>query len=344
MPEASDAIRRSRTPAARTAANWARAFARLAARQAAAEAFGAPGYAWTLSRPAAEGFAASPRDYRPTDADLGRSIAAGRFVIAGAVLDVGAAGDPWNRPSPTRRFAVDLHRFDWLPSLMGSGERAPREALRLILGWAETFGRWNAFSWSLEVLPRRVFHMACFGRRIGASASEADRRLLADLTARQARHLLRLPTDRAHAAEHAAAVAVAGAALDGAAGQRLMRAGLARLRKALPKTVLTDGCHASRNPEAGLELLFDLLTLDDALLQRGQAAPDELPRAIDRLTQALRTLTQPDGRLAAFQGGEPSTPARVAAARAHDETGSPAGSDRLPNGGYERMDGQLMHT
>src|SRR5690606_18464438 len=109
-------------------------------------------------------------------------------------------------------------------------------------------------------------------------------------------------------------------------------------------TVLADGCHASRNPEAGLELLFDLLTLDDALLQIGREAPAELGRAVDRLTAALRALTLPDGRLGVFQGGEASNPARIAAARAHDETGAPAGADRLANGGYERLDGQLMHV
>ena len=37
--------------------------------------------------------------------------------------------------------------------------------------------------------------------------------------------------------------------------------------------------------------------------------------AINRLTQGLRLLTLPDGRLAGFQGGGPSSAARVAAAR-----------------------------
>ena len=322
---------------------WLAAAARLSARQLGAEVFGAPGYVWTLSMPRAEGFAAAPRDFRPADPNVGRSTATGRFIIAGSVLDVGSSGDPWDRPCPTRRFAVELHRFVWLPDLMASGERGPREALRLIFGWAEVFGRWNAFSWGRECLPRRVYNLACAARRIAASASEADRERLADLLARQARHLARLPRNAGDEAEHACAIAVAGAALAGRAGERLLSAGLSRLRRALPRTVLTDGCHASRSPEAGMELLFDLLTLDDALLQLGREAPQELGRAIDRLTAALRTLTLPDGRLAAFQGGESGSPARVAAVRAHDETGAPAGAERLTSGGYERIDGQLLH-
>ena len=322
---------------------WLRAGARLTVRQLAAEVFGAPGYGWTLSLPKADGFACSPRDFRPADPAVGRSAASGRYVIAGSVVDVGSTGDIWDRPCPSRRFAVELHRFVWLPDLMATGDRAPRDALKLILAWAEIFGRWNAFSWGREVLPRRIFNMACFGRRIAASASESDRRQLADLLARQARQLSRLSRDHAHAAEEATALAVAGAALSGPAGSALLSKGLGRLKRALPRTVLADGCHASRNPEAGLDLLFDLLTLDDALLQIGHEAPPELGRAIDRLTAGLRTLTLPDGRLAVFQGGEASSPARVAAARAHDDTGAPAGAERLTAGGYERLDGQMMH-
>jgi len=321
---------------------WLGAMGRLASRQASAELFGAPGYSWTLSRPRAESFACSPRDFRPTDPAVGRSTAAGRFVIAGSVVDVGSSGDIWDRPCPSRRFAVDLHRFSWLPNLMAADDRAPREALRLTLAWAEIFGKWNAFSWSRETLPRRVINLACWGRRIGASSSEADRARLADLLARQARHLARL-RGGATGAEMACAQTLAGAALAGNAGHAILNKGLGRLRRTLPRTVLSDGCHASRSPEAGMELLFDLLSVDDALLQIGREAPPELGRAIDRLTAGLRTLTLPDGRLAAFQGGEMLTPARVAAARAHDDTGTPAGADRLTAGGYERLNGQMMH-
>ncbi|MDB5424771.1 MAG: hypothetical protein JWQ29_2187, partial [Phenylobacterium sp.] len=112
---------------------------------------------------------------------------------------------------------------------------------------------------------------------------------------------------------------LAGAALSGKAGDRLLARALSRLVQTLPATVSPDGGHASRSPQAALELLFDLLTLDDALVQRGMAAPDEVMRALDRLTAAVRFFTLADGRLAAFQGGEELSPAYIAAARAQDE-------------------------
>ena len=87
----------------------------------------------------------------------------------------------------------------------------------------------------------------------------------------------------------------------------------------MPDAVLADGVHASRSPLATLELLFDLLTLDDALTQLGRPPPAELSRAIDRLTGAVRFFTLPDGALATLQGGADVAAPRIAAALAHDD-------------------------
>lgn len=322
---------------------WLRAAGRLAGRQAAIESFGAPGYGLTLAYPRTEGFAAQPRDYRPIDAAVGRAALGGRFVYAGALMEAPPPADPFGRPSPSRNFAVELHRFSWMPHLVATGEQGAHEALRLALTWRAIFGRWSPFAWSRETLPRRVYNLACAGRKLAAAATAEQAQVLADLLARQARHLLRLPDCRAWAAEHTTAAAIAGAALAGQAGDRLMARALPRLRRALEKSVLPDGCHASRSPEAAMELLFDLLTLDDALLQRGQASPVEVSRAIDRLTQALRLFTLGDGRLACFQGGEAVSSGRVAAARAHDDAdGLVPGA--LPDGHYQRLQGQMLQV
>ncbi len=322
---------------------WLQAAGRIAARQGMIEGFGAPGYGLTLAWPRTEGFAAAPRDHRPVDAAIGRAILSGRFVFAGALLDAPTPQDPWQRPSPSRAFAVELHRFAWLPHLLALGDPGIQEALRLTLAWRHVFGSWSPFAWGRETLPRRVYNLACASRRLVAVGDEAQAVALADLLARQARHLLRLPDDPAWAAEHTAAGAIAGTALAGKAGEKLLARAMPRLRRALERTVAPDGSHASRNPEAAMELLLDLLTLDDALLQRGEAAPVELTRAVDRLTQALRLLTLGDGRLACFQGGEASTVVRVSAARAHDDVEGETPAS-LPDGRYQRLQGGLLQV
>jgi uncharacterized heparinase superfamily protein len=291
--------------------------------------------------PRSDGFAVAPRDFRPADPAMGRAVLNGAFLLGGASLAVGVPGDLWDRACPTRAFAEALHRFDWLPHLLAAGPDGAGEALRLVLAWRRVFGRWNAFSWAPEVMARRVFNLACAGPALTARASEAEAGLIAADLARQANDLL-APSSLAHAVERTVAAAVAGAALRGPGGRRLLNRALPRLSRTLPLTVGADGGHASRRPDLALELLFDLQTLDEAMVQRGFAAPEAVQRALDRLAGAVRFFTLADGGLAAFQGARAASPAYVAAARAQDE----AGGRELPPelGGFQRMDARGLQV
>ncbi|MEQ7156624.1 heparinase II/III family protein [Brevundimonas aurifodinae] len=321
---------------------WPAIAGRLVTRQMWIELYGLPGYAQTLAAGKAVAFAASPRDFRPVEGALGKAILSGKFHLAGTHMEVEAGGDPWNRPSPSKPFATDLHAFAWLPSLMLNDERGAREALRLTLIWAETFTRWSPFAWDPQILARRTFNIACAARRMGAVATDGERFRLADVLGRQARQLLRPPGGLAGQAERLVAAAVAGAVLAGTPGQRLRRAALGRLPGALRVTVFGDGGHASRGAEAGLELLLDLLTLNEALAQLSEPVPEAMAGAIMRLTTALRLQTLPDGRLAAFQGGGPSSPSRVAAARDHDDHADAPGGASGSVGGMVRIRSPLL--
>ena len=295
-----------------------------------------------LASPKPEGLAATPKDLRPVDPEAGRRILAGGFVFGGETLTTGPRGDPWDRPSPSPRFAAALHGFGWLKDLTAHGDPGAWEALRLALAWRRLFGRWNRFSWAPEIVERRVFNLACAVRPLSAPASDAEADQIAGDLARQGRYLLALDEGPARAAERAAAAAVAGAALGGVAGEGLLDRALARLARALPQTVQPDGGHASRSPQAALELYFDLSALDEVLTQRGAAAPEELMRALDRLAGAVRFFTLGDGRLAAFQGGEALSPAYVAAARAQDE----AAPRQVPGtrNGYHRLEARSLQV
>ena len=295
-----------------------------------------PLHAALLARPRATGLGARPRDLRPPRAGLGRAVLEGRFPLAGQALEPGPGGDPWASPSPGRRFAVALHRFEWLPSLLAEGDAGAREGLRLVLGWRRLFDRPSAFAWGAEVVERRVFNLACALGPMAAEASEREAAALAQSLARQGRHLLGVPGRRARRAERLAAAATAGAALAGEAGARLLARASRGLDRALDTAVLADGGLRTRSPEQAMELLFDLMTFDDALVQRGRAAPDGVARALDRLGGAVRLFALPDGRLASFHGGGSAEPERVAAALAYDETaGRPY--DHAPHSGYHRL-------
>jgi uncharacterized heparinase superfamily protein len=289
-----------------------------------------------IAGPRPSGLVVQPCDLRPASAANGERLLVGVFSFGAETLDVGAGGDPWTRASPSRRFAARLHGFEWLRDLMAAGEAGRCEALRLWSGWRRGFGRYNHFAWSGEALERRVFNLTCAAPALLSLASASEGAALLDSLARQARHLAGDAADPARAAERAAVAALAGAALAGRAGERLLLGSLARLAHAAPNAVLRDGVHASRSPERGLELLFDLLALDDALSQRGQPAPLDVARSIDRLTAAVRFFAAASGGLPAFHGGEPGERERIAGALALDESAAGPGKS-APYGRFQRL-------
>ena len=323
------------------AQNAAVALSRLVIRRIGSEWRATPFYSYGLNRPKPSGLSASPKDFRPIDAEIGRQILLGRMTLAGVTMEIGVGGDPWDAPSPSRGFAVELHRFAWMPSLLAQGEAGADEALRLALDWERMFAPVSPFVWSAAVVERRVFNLVCAIRRLTERASDVEAGKLTAALARQARHLLKLDGGPLRRAERAAVAAVVGAALTGKAGAALTANATPKLIGALAAAVLPDGGLKSRSPEQALELLFDLLTLDDALLQRSREAPQAVAHSIDRLTGAMRFFTLGDGRLAAFQGGEAAGPRRIASALAHDDGEGPAPA-YLPHSGYHRLSGRNL--
>jgi uncharacterized heparinase superfamily protein len=291
-----------------------------------------------LGWPRPDGLAIRPRDLRPGDPTRGARLLAGEFTLAGDTLQVAPGGDPWRQAAPSRSFAASLHGFAWMPDLLTQGEPGAREALRLWLEWRRVFGQGNAFAWTGLALERRVFNLACAAATLAPLVSEAEGVAYVDSLARQARHLLGDPGDPGRAAERAAAAALVGAGLAGQAGEALLAQALPRLARRLADAVLPDGTHASRAPQRGLDLLFDLLAVDDALSQIGAPAPPDLSRAADRLATGLRFFTLADGRLARFHGGGAAERGHVAAALALDD-GEVATPNALAYGGYQRLEG-----
>ena len=286
--------------------------------------------------PRVSGVAATPRNLRPVDLERGRAILAGDFALSGGRLQIGPNGNPWAMASPNRQFAIALHEFGWLDSLMASGPDGRARGLQLVLGWQREFGRWNRFSWDRSILERRVYAMACQLGWLGQVASDREIAQLCRQLLRQAYYLFAELGSRP--VERATFVAIAACALKGPDSKRLLGRALARLTSGLPATVLGDGGHKSRSPEAAMALLLDLMSLDDGLTQKGQAPPTAMTMAIGRLTQAMRFFTLPDGQLASFQGGEACDRAVIAAARAHDDQDlDPKLPQQARQSGYQRL-------
>lgn len=306
---------------------WQKVVGAWLRKQAGAELFGMPGYRLTLKGRVPDGFLAMPHDGRPANALLGKAILSGRFTLANGRMSVQGSGDPWNRASPTRAFAIELHRFSWLPHLMTQGDEGAKEAVRLFLLWQKTFRNWTPFTWGEEVLARRLINLSIFARRLAAVAQPWEAHALAESIAEQGRHLLRLHNNAAYQASRAVALVAIGCVLSGNVGDSFRRKGLKRLPKALRRCTQSDGSHMSRSPEQGLELLYDLLLLVDALSQRSQAVPDYIEEHIERLSRFVRTLSHPDGSLVSFQGAESLLEEQILPALLHTD----AKAGNLPN-------------
>lgn len=290
---------------------WARLLGHWANAQIHAEIFGMPGYGLTLKGPQPDGFIAAPHDIRPIDPHNGPAILSGRVALAGAKMSFQASNDPWNRPAPSQPFAIELHRFSWLSSLMATGEAGVHEAMRLLQLWHKTFRKWTPFAWSDEVLPRRLINLAVQARRMTGLVSAEDSSFLARFLAEQGRHISRLSKSSAFITDQAVAMIVLGCVLSGAVGDRFRLQGLKLLPKALKKSLFADGGHATRSTERALDLLYDLFLIEDALAQRGQVLGETLEKTIDALGTFVRTMSHPGGHLVGFQGSAALVPEHV---------------------------------
>ena len=326
---------------------WGRVITTWAQRQLGAELFGMPGYRLSLGGETPPGFVLSPHEARPINVQSAKALMSARFNFAGGRMSVQGSGDPWNRPSPNRAFAVELHRFSWLNDMVSVGDAGAKEGLRLFLLWYKTFRAWTPFAWGLEVLPRRLINLAIHARRLAMGASLEARVTLSQSIAEQTRHLTRL-SDRGgeYAAIKAITLIIVGAVLEGKVGESLFARGMKRLPGALKKTVMPDGAHMSRSPAQSLDLLYDLLIVEDVLGQKSIALPDYLLSTIEKLARFVRALCHPDGSLCAFQGSESIPAFEIAPALARDEGRIRVGSNELPqsleHGRYQRLIGRSL--
>jgi uncharacterized heparinase superfamily protein len=101
--------------------------------------------------------------------------------------------------------------------------------------------------------------------------------------------------------------------------------------------VLPDGGHASRSPEALVDVLSDLVPLREALLRRQLQVPPTLRDSVDRMLTMLRFFGHGDGGLAHFHGTGHVTAAAVDALLAYDDVRGRAAANAR-HSGFQRME------
>jgi uncharacterized heparinase superfamily protein len=240
------------------------------------------------------------------------------------------------------RFATWLHGFSWYEDMLGpKGEIGHRRARNLVDSWIATYGDWNDFAWTPDMLGERLFYWLAFWSPAltgdglaGAGSAEARRasalRQLKALRRSYGNTSMGLARLRA-----AAALAMGGARL--ADGSQFLAVGLDYLDNEIERQILPDGGHVSRSPAQTAEALKILLSLDKLLQDRGVEGSRAMSRAIDRLAPVLTFFQHTDGALAVFQGGHAVAETEVKSLLAA-APGNPKPFGYCPHTGYQRLE------
>jgi uncharacterized heparinase superfamily protein len=282
----------------------------------------------------------APPDLRTADPTIAHEIYAGRFALAGNVVEV-SGRSPFDVVPPSEEWLRELHGFGWLRHLRAADTPLARSNARASAeDWLGAYAKPRGqIVWDTDVAARRAISFLAQSPLI---LHDADHALYRDFVRSLLRHanILRVGvgTIEPGPSRIIAAIATSLIGLSLSGQERLAQAGLDRLDGELQAQILPDGGHISRNPAVLVDLLVDLLPLRQALVARGLAPSETLLVAIDRMLPMVRFFRHGDGAFAHFNGVSSSAGGLVATLIAYDEAlGTPAASATYS--GYERVQG-----
>ncbi len=270
----------------------------------------------------------------------GEATLKGHFIYANQLLDVGRQGDPWPVSAPSERFAFWLHGFDWLWDLGAVGNREAGEmARRLTDQWIAIYGNWNAYAWENDVMANRLY--AWLSNWAALLASDRTENRGSQRRASVFRQVKRLKSSFKHTPDGlpklkaAVVIAMAGLFRPDKAYDYFNR-GLDWLDEQIHLQILPDGGHVSRNPNACVEALEMLTTLDQAMEKRGVEGSTSIDRALERLRHIIPFFMYQDGGLAAFNGSGKNDPKYITGLLKFSKTTASPFS-YCPHTGYQRI-------
>jgi uncharacterized heparinase superfamily protein len=282
----------------------------------------------------------APQDIRTTDSTIASEIYAGYFAFAGKVVNLHGRS-PFEIEAPSQGWARALNGFGWLRHLRAADTALARANARaLVDDFLSSAEKPNgSTAWEPRVVVRRTFSFLAQSPLILEGADRGFYRRFMRSLARAQLFLERQTTAGLASGEERLFVAIALAELglcmqvNGSFQRRSTR----RLAEELARQIRPDGGHISRNPDAVIRLLLDLLPLRQAYAARAVPPPPQLLNAIDRMLPMLRMLRHGDGTLALFNGMGVTEPDTLATVLAYDDPRAKA-LINAPHSGYQRVE------
>jgi uncharacterized heparinase superfamily protein len=297
-----------------------------------------PVYRWRFTGRTPERILIAPPDLRLADAQIAHEIYHSRFPLAGSLVDTEGAS-PFEIERTSRQWRVALQSFGWLRHMHAAGtELAAANARALVSDWMASDGRSiGGLAWDSGITARRVVAWLQHSAIVLQGADYPFYRAFLKSLAIQIRYLRTVAPEMADGEDRLRArIALAFASLSLPSAQAARRGAAKQLSAELDRQILPDGGHVSRNPETVLELLADLLPLRHTYSNQGEAPPEALIGAVERMLPALRFFRHQDGTLARFNGMGATSHDRIAAILRHDDTGG-APLTNASHSGYQRL-------
>lgn len=280
----------------------------------------------------------APPDLRIADQQIANEFYAGRFPLGNTVIET-KSGSPFQIVTDNSSWLHALHNFRWLRHSRAAGtDLASANARALVADWLAIHGRKiQQPAWSPAVTAERVIAWLQHSPVVLQGADFSFYRNFVKSLAVQVRYLRAVANDVVVSESRLRVrIALAFAALSLPNSPGAIRAASRNLERELKNQILTDGGHVSRNPEALLELMSDLLPLRQTYANQSADVPPGLVSAIDRIFPALRGFRHEDGNLALFNGIGRTRSDRLAAVLRHDESASMP-LLHGPYSGYQRL-------
>lgn len=292
---------------------------------------------WRYGAPRVDQLLIVPQDLRTSDPSFWFEVRHDQFGLSGSLARLDGRS-PFDIVPPSRNWNLSLNGFGWLRHLAAAeDDDATHAARQLAVEWAIRNAKGTGDAWRPEILARRVISWLSHANLLLEGADERTYHTIASSLGAQ---LVRLSSAWREAPAGQprllALAALVYADLCVAGRDRRLDVDLPLFLHELDQQILPDGGHASRNPEALIELLLDLLPLRRCFRARSRAQPPELDEKVSAMLAMLRFLRLGDGLLARFNGVSIGIPARLATVIAYADPDS-AEPEHAGESGYERL-------
>ncbi|QXX75760.1 hypothetical protein MHY1_02591 [Methylovirgula sp. HY1] len=299
-----------------------------------------PAYLVTLLRAnVSDQLLVAPQDIRTADATIAADIYSGYFAFAGKIVNTHGRL-PFEIAPQHLEWERSLNGFGWLRHLRAADSPlAKANARALVDDFLAHAGKPdNRSAWEPRIVARRLLSFLSQSPMILDGADHGFyRRFMRGLA--RAQHFLEheLATGLTGEDRLLVAIALAELSLCAQSPPARQRHSTKLLAQELELQILPDGGHISRNPDALIRLLLDLLPLRQVYAAQAVPPPPQLLNAIDRILPMLRLLRHGDGTLALFNGMGVTAPDLLATVLAYDDARA-LPLTNAPYTGYQRLE------